>query len=51
MNIDQAVLSKENLEKLEYLNNSKVLKIVEEYTNLLKPSKVTVITDSQEDIN
>ncbi len=51
MNIDHSILSKENLEKLEYLNNSKVLKIVEDFTNLLKPSKVTVITDSQDDID
>lgn len=51
MNIDQKILSKENLEKLEYLNNQKVVNIVEEFTKLLKPSKVTVITDSQEDID
>ena len=35
MNVDQHILSPENLKKLEYLNNSKVLQIVEEYTNLL----------------
>ena len=51
MNIDQSILSKENREKLEYLNNPKVLKIVEEFTKLLKPSKVSVITDAQEDID
>lgn len=51
MNVDQSILSQENLKKLEYLNNPKVLKVVEEFTNLLKPSKVTVITDSQEDID
>ena len=51
MNVDQQVLSQENLKKLEYLNNPKVLQVVEEFTNLMKPSKVTVITDSQEDIN
>ncbi len=51
MNIDQNILSKENLEKLKYLNNPKVLNIVEEFTGILKPSKVTVITDSQEDID
>ncbi len=51
MNIDQQILSKENLEKLKYLNNPKVLNIVEEFTGILKPSKVTVITDSQEDID
>lgn len=51
MNIDQSILSKENLQKLTYLNNDKVLEIVEEYTRLLKPEKVTVITDAQEDID
>ena len=51
MNVDQQVLSQENLKKLEYLNNTKVLQVVEEFTNLMKPSKVTVITDSQEDID
>ncbi len=51
MNVDQHILSPENLKKLEYLNNSKVLQIVEEYTNLFKPAKVTVITDSQDDID
>ena len=51
MNIDSNILDQENLKKLEDLKNQKVLKIVEEFTNLLKPAKVTVITDSQEDIN
>jgi phosphoenolpyruvate carboxykinase (GTP) len=40
-----------NLEKLKALNNQSVLKIVNEFISLCKPSKVTVITDSQEDIN
>jgi phosphoenolpyruvate carboxykinase (GTP) len=51
MNIDQKVLSQENLAKLQYLNNPKVLKVVEEFTLLCKPAKVTVITDSQKDID
>ncbi len=51
MNIDQKILSKEDLKKLQYLNNSKVISVVEEFTHLLKPAKVTVITDSQEDID
>ena len=51
MKINQSTLSQDDLKKLEYLNNPKVLKIVEEFTDLLKPSKVTVITDSQEDID
>ena len=51
MNNLQTILSQEDLNKLEYLNNPKVLQIVEEYINLLKPDKVTVVTDSQEDID
>lgn len=51
MNINQNILSTKDLKKLQYLNNSKVLSVVEEFTNLLKPAKVTVITDSQEDID
>lgn len=51
MNIDESVLDKENLKKLEELNNLHVLEIVEKYVKLCKPSKVTVITDSQRDID
>lgn len=40
-----------NFKKLADLNNPHVIKIVEEYVNHCKPSKVTVITDSSEDIN
>ena len=50
MNINSNILNQENYKKLVDLNNQKVLNVVEEFTNLLKPSKVTVITDSQEDI-
>lgn len=39
-----------NLEKLDALNNEYILKIVNDFVNLCKPSKVTVITDSKEDI-
>ncbi|MBN1158158.1 MAG: phosphoenolpyruvate carboxykinase (GTP) [Bacteroidales bacterium] len=51
MNLDQRILSKEDLKKLEYLNNPKVMKVVEEFTKLMKPAKVTVITDAREDID
>jgi phosphoenolpyruvate carboxykinase (GTP) len=51
MKISQSILSQEDLKKIEYLNNPKVLNIVEEFINLLKPAKATVITDSQEDID
>ncbi len=40
-----------NLAKLRALGNRKVMKIVEEYANLCKPAKITVITDSQDDID
>ncbi|MFX0141069.1 MAG: phosphoenolpyruvate carboxykinase domain-containing protein, partial [Candidatus Hodarchaeota archaeon] len=45
------VIDNNNLEKLKALNNSNVLKIVNEFVTLCKPSKVTVITDSKEDID
>ncbi len=50
MKISEDILSKENLKKLEDLNNKHVLEIVEKYVNHCKPAKVTVITDSDEDI-
>lgn len=45
------VIDKVNLEKLEALSNKQVLKIVNEFVTLCKPSKVIVITDSKEDID
>ena len=45
------VINQENLERLRALNNKKVLKIVYEFVNLCKPLKVTVITDSEENID
>ena len=50
MKIDRNILSDENKKKLEGINNPHVEKIVEEYVNLCKPAKVTVITDSDTDI-
>ncbi|MBY8991975.1 MAG: phosphoenolpyruvate carboxykinase, partial [Candidatus Lokiarchaeota archaeon] len=44
------IIDQKNLDKLKALNNEKVIKIVEEFIDLCKPSKVTVITDSVEDI-
>ena len=40
-----------NLRKLEELNNHYVVNVIQEATQLCKPAKVTVITDSKEDIN
>ncbi len=44
------VLGETSLKKLEELNNLYAMAIVENYVTLLKPDKVTVITDSKEDI-
>ncbi|MHB8137119.1 MAG: phosphoenolpyruvate carboxykinase (GTP) [Smithellaceae bacterium] len=50
MNIDRKILSEENHQKIKQLNNPHVERIVEEYVNLCKPAKVSVITDSFPDI-
>lgn len=43
-------MDKVNLQKLKELNNQHVIKVVEKAIQLCKPGKVTVITDSKEDI-
>ena len=43
-------MDKIDLQKLEELDNQHVIKIVEEAIKLCKPAKVTIITDSKEDI-
>jgi len=43
-------VDKINLQKLKKLNNQYVINVVEEAIQLCKPAKVTVITDSKEDI-
>ena len=40
-----------NQEKLKNLNNEHIIAKVKEAIELCKPAKVTVITDSKEDIN
>lgn len=50
MAIDRNILDESNLKKLKALQNEHVTNIVDEYIALLKPAKVTVITDSKEDI-
>lgn len=50
MNIDLKILDEKNKKKLTVLNNEKALGIIEKYINLCQPDKVTVITDSPEDI-
>jgi len=49
--MDDSVINQENKEKLEVLNNPNVIKIIEKYVKHCNPSKVTVITDSKEDID
>ncbi len=51
MDIDSRILDSTNLKKINELNNPKVNQLVEECIKLTKPAKVTVITDSQEDID
>ena len=51
MNIDKNILDEINLKKLEELNNSFVMGIVEKYVKLCRPVKVTVITDASKDID
>lgn len=49
--MNASMFSRGSLDKLESLNNEKVMKYVEEAVILCKPAKVTVITDSQEDMD
>ncbi|NHJ01264.1 MAG: phosphoenolpyruvate carboxykinase (GTP) [Candidatus Heimdallarchaeota archaeon] len=51
MDLDPKILDEENRVKIEAINNPKAEKIIEEFVKLCKPSKVTVITDSTEDID
>jgi len=46
----RSVLSEGALAKLEALNNSNVVELIEKYVDLCKPSKVSVITDDPKDI-
>lgn len=48
--VENGNLDQENLDKLTALNNEHVLNIIDKYVELCKPKKVTVITDSKEDI-
>ena len=49
-NINNDVLSKSDYEKLYKLDNKKVIEVINEFIDRCKPSKVSVITDSEEDI-
>ncbi|MFX1236178.1 MAG: phosphoenolpyruvate carboxykinase (GTP) [Promethearchaeota archaeon] len=48
--IEKGVLDQKNADKLLDLKNDYVIRIVSEFTDLCKPKSLTVITDSQEDI-
>ncbi len=43
-------ITEDNLKKLEELNNPKVREMVEKYIDLCKPDNVTVLADSEEDL-
>lgn len=45
------IFSPGSIEKLQALNNKKVMDYLEDAISLCKPAKVTVISDAQEDIN
>lgn len=45
------MIDEQNRSKLEALGNPKVMEYLNEAIELCKPAKVTIITDSQEDIN
>lgn len=47
---ENSILDNSNYEKLRAVNNTKVFQIVEYYIDLCKPDKVTVVTDSDEDL-
>ncbi len=50
MNFDKKIVTDENLKKIKALENPHVEAVIQNCINLCKPAKVTVITDSPEDI-
>jgi len=44
------ILSPKDYEKIKKLNNPKINEFIEKYVDLCKPSKITVCTDSEEDL-
>ncbi|MBD3256600.1 MAG: phosphoenolpyruvate carboxykinase (GTP) [Candidatus Lokiarchaeota archaeon] len=50
LDIHRDVIDQANMNKLYILNNPHVIKIVKNFVSLCKPSKVTVITDAEDDI-
>jgi len=50
VSIGTDLISQQDIEKLFALKNDHVLKIIKQFVDLCKPSKITVISDSEEDI-
>ena len=50
MKIDSNIIDIVSLKKIQELQNNSVEEIIEYYVNLCKPSKLTVISDSDEDL-
>ena len=50
MNIDASILDDKNRARITALKNPKAERIIEEFVNRCKPAKITVLTDSNEDI-
>ena len=48
--INSGTLDPENADKIYQLKNKKLIRVINRFITLCKPSKVTVITDSDEDI-
>ncbi len=48
--MDKDIISQQDIKKLFALKNDHVLKIIKQYADLCKPSKITVISDAEEDI-
>ena len=50
MDIDKSVLDDIQRKKIMDLGNQKVNNVIEQYNTHLKPAKITIITDSDGDI-
>jgi phosphoenolpyruvate carboxykinase (GTP) len=50
VSIGTNIISQQDIEKLLALKNDHVLKIIKQFVDLCKPRKITVISDSEEDI-
>ena len=48
--VGKDIISQQDIKKLFALKNDHVLKIIKQYADLCKPSKITVISDAEEDI-